>query len=69
MRKILMWVLFLVCTWHLEVYDNLGQIKSRLEVLSNQKEPFLEICSVRVLPVCSKDICHYNLLYETYSEK
>lgn len=57
-------ILFLIAVWHCESFKAVGDIKSRLETLSNQKDPFLEICSVQIIP----DYYGYTLMYETLNE-
>lgn len=58
-------LLFLIAIWHCESFKSVQDIKSRLEILSNQKSPFLEICSVQVVP----DVYGYQLMYETLNQE
>ena len=82
-KSILTILLFLFVAWHLEAYSSLEAIQKRLQFLSTQKDPSIEVCSIRIIPVeRTADVVDgfggilkhgnntkYNLLYETYSDQ
>ena len=68
MKNILI-LAFLFAVWHTETISGLPALKDRLQYLTDRKMPYMEVCSIHILPDIDNHYRPvYTLIYETLED-